>query len=120
MQHIRRFHPTFTVSPQIVGTALGAQAGKQDNELTALHIIAGAGKQGSRSSLINDSASEEIFAVKANEVLHTARAEPFDTPAVRSESFDKAQDRLVEACGELRRTRNGWNAQDRPVEACPE
>ena len=41
----------------------------------------------------------------------------FDIPAVRPESFDKAQDRLVEACGELRRTRDGCDAQDRLVEA---
>ena len=40
----------------------------------------------------------------------------FDIPAVRPESFDYAQDRLVEACGEFHRTRNGWDAQDRPFD----
>ena len=34
-------------------------------------------------------------------------------PAVRPEPFDKAQDKLVEACGEFHRTRNGWHTQDR-------
>ena len=79
---------------------LGTQAEKKNNELAATHIIAGAGKQGSRSSLTKDSVSQEIFAVNANEVLHTARAEPFDTPAVRPEHVegDNSGACLVEAC----------------------
>jgi len=36
--------------------------------------------------------------------MKPVRADPFDIPVVRPE--------LVEACGEFRRTRNGWDAQD--------
>jgi hypothetical protein len=54
----------------------------------------------------------EIAIVIASD--QTSRSpEPFDMPTVRPESFDKAQDRLVEACGGFRRTRNGWHTQDR-------
>ena len=47
----------------------------------------------------------------AKPVLSVVEGPVLSMPTVCHESFDKAQDRLIEACGEPRRTRNGWHIE---------
>jgi hypothetical protein len=53
------------------------------------------------SRLVKGAKSAPVRVVTPKFLYNHARPEPFDMPTVHPESFDKAQDWPVEACGEL-------------------